>query len=379
MKIGILTQPLQSNYGGLLQAYALQAVLQRLGHNPVVLKRQNIDVYQISLASFVHAFKLAILRFVGSKVYTPKKESVAVVRQNTNLFVRQYINCSPNLCSTLELKAYAKKESFDAYVVGSDQVWRPRYSSFLTNYFLDFAENWSVKRIAYAASFGVDDWEFTPKQEIRCAALAKKFDAISVREYSGIMLCHDYLGVEATHVLDPTLLLSKDDYIKIVQDNNESKRDGNLFCYVLDKSADVSSAIDYIREKTGLKSFFTMPKRKLNRDNEEHHLEECIYPRVTEWLRSFMDAEMVVTDSFHGCVFSIIFNKSFWVIGNKERGLARFDSLLKSFGLNDRMVTVDRLSEVDLNSPIDWTAVEEKKKQLVDNSMVFLTKSLSPK
>ena len=376
MKIGILTQPLQSNYGGLLQAYALQTVLQRLGHDSIVLKRQNIDIYKISLSSFAHVFKFAVLRLVGSNVYRPRKESVDAVRQNTDLFIRQYINCSPNLCSTSELKAYAKKESFDAYVVGSDQVWRPRYSAFLTNYFLDFAENWSVKRIAYAASFGVDDWEFTPKQGKRCAALAKDFDAISVREYSGVKLCHDYLGVEATHVLDPTLLLSKDDYIKIVQDHNESKREGNLFCYVLDKSADVSSAIDYISEKTDLKSFFTMPNRKLNRDNEEHHLEECIYPRVTEWLRSFMDAEMVVTDSFHGCVFSIIFNKPFWVIGNKERGMARFDSLLSTFGLNNRMVSVDDISTIDVKAPIDWSKVEKTKKHLVDYSMSFLTNNL---
>lgn len=377
MKIGILTLKLGTNYGGILQAYALQTVLQRLGHNPVILQRHNVDLYKISLASAIHYCKLAIVRLMGTPIYIPKKQSLETIKRNTELFVNKYFNLSPYLRSTKELREYTKKEGFEAYVVGSDQVWRPRYSPCLSNYYLDFISEQDVKRIAYAASFGVDEWEYPHRHEKKCVPLAKQFDAISVREKSGIYLCRKYLRMEAIHVLDPTLLLSKDDYVKLVNDINEPKKDGTLFCYVLDDSNEMNSVITFVSKSTGYKPFYTMAKRKLNKENERHHLEDCVFPRVTEWLRSFMDAEMVVTDSFHGCVFSIIFNKPFWVVGNKSRGMARFDSLLSMFELQNRMISADNISKIDLKMPIDWNAVEEKKKKLIENSMNFLNQNLN--
>ena len=91
------------------------------------------------------------------------------------------------------------------------------------------------------------------------------------------------------------------------------------------------------------------------KDDVKNRMEACIYPSVTAWLRSFMDAEMVICDSFHGCVFSIIFNKPFWVLGNKGRGNARFSSLLKLFNLEDRFV--DARSQIDLEKKINWNSV----------------------
>ena len=100
---------------------------------------------------------------------------------------------------------------YDAFIVGSDQVWRPSYNQHLEQAFLNFTENWkNVKRIAYAASFGVDNWEFTKKQTKECKRLVQKFDFVSVREDTAVNLCKEHLGIEATHVLDPTLLLSAD-------------------------------------------------------------------------------------------------------------------------------------------------------------------------
>ena len=98
---------------------------------------------------------------------------------------------------------------FDAFVVGSDQVWRPRYNAYIPNLFLDFTEGMSVKRIAYAASFGTDQWEFSAEQTTISSFLAKKFDIVSVREASGIQLCKQNLGVDAIQVLDPSLLLRR--------------------------------------------------------------------------------------------------------------------------------------------------------------------------
>src|SRR5690606_24691445 len=126
---------------------------------------------------------------------------------------------------------------FCAYVVGSDQCWRPLYSPKISNYFLDFAENEKdIKRIGYAVSFGVSEWEFDKKNTERCALLAKKFDAISVREDSGIKLVKDYFDKDAVHVLDPTMLLQKEQYVKIASDEKQTKSPGNLKVYILDKT-----------------------------------------------------------------------------------------------------------------------------------------------
>jgi len=365
MKIGILTQPLQNNYGGLLQNYALQQVLKGMGHEvetidhgaKTVSKIHKLlyDIKKFLLHSFFHS------RYKKPS-YFPNIKEILIIRQNTDYFINKYINRTRVIHTSKEFDDIANSNKYNAYVVGSDQCWRPMYNGyFLLEMFLRFAEKQSnVKRIAYAASFGTDEWEFTPEKTLECAALIKKFDLITVREASGIDFCKKHLGVDATHVLDPTMLLNKEDYIKLVENENEPQSLGNLFYYILDPSNEKKALIDEVAEKNGLTPFTVMPKYQAeNRTKEDvkKRIEDCIFPTVTSWLRAFMDAEMVIVDSFHGAVFSIIFNKPFWVIGNSKRGNARFESLLGLYGLEDRMITPG--DSVDWGKTIDWKRVNK--------------------
>lgn len=363
MKLGIFTQPLHNNYGGLLQCFALQTVLKRMGHDAVVVRRD----YAKPKDSFKSRIKNFIKFCLG---YNFKYKRIGYY---TQYFVNKYIQPKTELLTTnSELKSYISKNHFDGYVVGSDQVWRPRYSPCITNYFLDFAENDSVRRIAYAASFGVDEWEFSVDVTPRCAQLAKKFDAVSVREVSAVGLCNTHLGVDAVQVLDPTLLLEKEDYISIVEAEQEPKSVGNLFCYVLDKADEKDQAIAQVADALHLQPFTCMPSLNATLDNLRKDVDACVFPPVTQWLRSFHDAEMVITDSFHGCAFSIIFNKPFWVIGNVARGMARFHSLLSIFGLESRLLDVNNLANVDWQTPIDWDKVNAIKHDWQEKSKEFL-------
>ena len=269
-----------------------------------------------------------------------------------------------------EFVKQASKEKYDAYVVGSDQCWRPCYNAFISSMFLDFVQDKQVKRIAYAASFGTDKWEFTPQQTSVCAPLAKKFDMVSVREDSGVKLCEEHLGVNAVHVLDPTMLLTKEDYVQLIEKEKEPKSDGTLFNYILDPDARKSAFIQKVAKAKGLKAFQVLPKCQTEtrtKNDVKNRIEDCVFPGVTTWLRAFMDAEMIIVDSFHGMVFSIIFNKPFWAIGNVSRGMSRFISLLKMFHLEDRLLDADLLDDVDFSKPIDWTMVngilEEKRRE----------------
>ena len=271
------------------------------------------------------------------------------------------------------MRSYAEKENFDAFVVGSDQVWRPCYNSSIERPFLAFAQGLPVKRISYASSFGVDFWEYTPQQTAVAVELIKGFDAVSVREESAVGLCKEYLQCDARLVLDPTMLLDKEKYEALVIAEGEPRSAGSLFTYILDNNADKQRIIEEIAVERCLQPFAIMPQRV---DAQSiRNIDNCVYPTVTAWLRAFMDADFVVCDSFHGAVFSIIFNKPFIVLANSARGNARFASLLALFGLGERMTDSSHYEEI-IHKEIDWQAVNKRKEGLRAESLMFLQNCL---
>lgn len=371
MKIGILTQPLHANYGGILQNYALQQVLKQVGHEVWTIDWESGS----GLRETLYRMKVLVLHTLSPNRfpplrYKPNDEERAVIQCNTNHFINTYINHTEAVHSYEGFVSQAEKGKYEAYVVGSDQCWRPCYNAFLPSMFLDFVQDKQVKRIAYAASFGTDKWEFTPQQTNVCAPLVKKFDLVTVREDSGAKLCKEHLGVDAVHVLDPTMLLTKEDYIQLIEKEKELKSDGTLFNYILDPDTKKTAFIQKVAKSKGLKAFQVLPKCQTEtrtKDDVKNRIGDCVFPGVTIWLRAFMDAEMTIVDSFHGMVFSIIFNKPFWTIGNVSRGMSRFTSLLRMFHLEDRLLDVDCLDNVDFSKPIDWIMVngilEEKRRE----------------
>lgn len=378
MRIGILTQPLYINYGGLVQCYALQTVLQRMGHETIVLQREFKREYSFK-GGCVYYAKHMVKLLIGKKTqwhYYVSQEKRDYIAKNTNKFIEKHINPRSKHCyTTEELKQEVACLGVDAIIVGSDQVWRPFYSPCQTNYFLDFlGDNKTVKRISYAASFGGDEWTFSDELTSKCGQLLKKFDAVSVREQSAIGLCKEHFGVDAVQALDPTLLLESGDYRRLVDVENQGR--GNLFCYVLDRSKEKKNVIDHIAKTMRMKPFYSMPELPDDVDNLYRNIEKCVYPPVENWLSAFMEAEMVLTDSFHGTVFSIIFNKPFWVVGNKDRGMARFESILSMFSLQDRLIAKESVKNVDLAAPIDWQKVNSKRILLQDVSKQFIIDSL---
>jgi hypothetical protein len=176
MKLGILTHALHNNYGGILQAYALRTILQKKGHDVEVIRRDYTYRKDTIFWNFARFIKNVIRICTGHKKYKYiSQKQWNIVSENTQYFIKKYINYNTSLIVTnLALKAYATKSGFDGYVVGSDQVWRPKYVPCITNYFLDFAENKKVKRVAYAASFGVDEWLFSKKITPKLSSLIKK-------------------------------------------------------------------------------------------------------------------------------------------------------------------------------------------------------------
>ena len=378
MKIGFLTQPLHDNYGGLLQAYALKEVLKELGHEVIIINRIYKSPIWRKYAS------IAKSKLIGRKLppnILTNKSLLNEVSAHTRKFREKYF---PELSDEIiDQKGMERLNSmgFDAYVVGSDQCWRPRYSPSIRNYFLDFAVNdKQVKRISYAASFGVSHWEFTEVDTERSKELLKKFDAISVREDSAIGLVRDKLNRDdAVHVLDPTMLLSVKQYSELVKAENIPISNGNLKVYVLDKTPEKDNLVEMLENKLQLKSFEVLPAKRLNEEKVTNsNINDFVFPNPAAWLRGFQDAKFVVTDSFHGTAFSILHNIPFIAIGNVARGMSRFQSLLKMFGLEDRLVTDINSVNIDnfAEKEIDWERVNDLLKKDREKAIKFLKEGL---
>lgn len=357
MKIGILSLVLHNNYGGILQAYALQTVLERMGHEVVVFNK----VIPIRKVRFQIILKRFVKKLLGYDivVFGERKEfrEAPIVNKNFLSFRKKYIH-EEFISNFNDIVNY----KLDCIVVGSDQVWRPKYFKEewlepMENAFLSFTRDWTIKRVSYAASFGTDSWEYTDFETDKIRESVKLFNAISVRESSGIPLLRKYLNVDSELVLDPTLLLSKNDYINLFKISNVKQSSGNLLVYLLDPTVRQKEMIKKIEESKGLTSF-SVNRRSISLTAP---IEQRILPSVESWLRGFYDAELIVTDSFHACVFSIIFGKPFVVFGNKERGISRLKSLLNKFCLTacliDENIDTNRMSNI-INQ-IDFSKVDE--------------------
>jgi len=354
-RIGIITHPLLINYGGLLQAYALQEVLRRMGHDP-----RTVDVTVTSRHRYKELLKpllLPLLSAIFPGRYTSSSHRDRFRRRHTERFVRDNIRLTVPVKTRADAEALAAYR-FDVCIVGSDQCWRAAQISDPWMHFLGFVPgDAATRRIAYAVSLGTDVWDYDPRQTALCKELAGRFDAISVRESSGVTLCREHLGVEAAHLLDPTMLLSADDYLKLADDDGIASAAPVVTSYILDPTPAKLAMADAAAARFGL------PVRRLtiryeHDDPEFSRLYAGAHIPVTQWLRSFADARFVVTDSFHGAVFAIIFNKPFLAVGNATRGMARFASLLGMFGLEDRLVGPDTAITIELLARhIDYTRV----------------------
>ena len=372
MRIGIITIVLNENYGGILQAYALQKVLKDMGHNVT-----HIDRWRGFHMTFWGKCLSYPKRFIQKHLFGKDiairpdvkiENDIKIISTHTRHFIDKHIK-------RIITKDFTniKRGDFDAFVVGSDQIWRARASRpQLNNVYLEFAKDWEVKRIAYAASFGTDEWEYTPEETTLCSNLIKLFNVVTVREKSAVSICKERYGINATFVLDPTMLVNRETYNKLFIDSGTPQSDGELFCYILDKSNEKDTLITDIANKTGYKPFYVNSKYQ----DITAPIAERIQPKVEEWLRAFYDAKFVITDSFHACVFSIIYNKPFIVYKNETRGNTRFDSLLQTFNLEDRAFTKERDTALILNSQIDWSAINKTLQTLKESSYKILKSSL---
>lgn len=378
-RLSVISHPFRGNYGGMLQAYALQEVLKRLGGSVRVL-----DLEEAAFAGELGMKRVRRLCFIARLL---RRMGLRMKRRHVRAFqLRMGREFAARFVERAPLGPdQAAWESFfadtDACIVGSDQVWRAgeaRGCSDVPFFFLKYAPAAvRARSISYAASFGTDVWEGTPDETAESAALLRDFRAVSVREHSGIALCRDALGrSDALQMPDPTLLAEEHDYRRIIESAgvDPSPSRPYLVDYILDAAPEKRRLIRTAAQAAELQDTRALMFTRTGR------ADGAMQPySVGEWLHTIRHAALMVTDSFHGCVFSIIFNTPFICIPNGARGNSRFETLLRTYGLEDRILSPDA-TEADIArlcaAPIDWATVNARRAAERERGLRFLRDTL---
>jgi len=339
------------NFGAVLLSYATQKLLLRLELTPYILNYN---------PEFKNYWRISRIRGM-------------IAGMNFIRFRYSFLNTT-RVYWNLESLRGANKD-FGTFLFGSDQIWR--YAIINGNYgiyFGKFAAD-SKRLAAYAASFGKDKWDEAPESATKdISRLLKRFSAVSVREESGVKICADSFGVKAEAVLDPTLLLSAEDYAPII--DTAGVKTG--FKYVAKAYLDNSPLCAAISDAVAK----TFPEKEINilcRMVGLFGKLRPIYRPVADWLALIRDAEFVITDSFHCSVFAILFRKQFVCIATKERGNSRLENLFDKLGIQSRLVySPSSVSEL-LKTPIDFDDVFARLDRERVRCIDFLKNSLSTK
>lgn len=371
MKVAILTIRIHSNFGYIMQLYALQKAIEEIGHEAytIYLKLEPLTIKQ----RIIYLAKSYVAKYILRRQTTPirkypTKRQMKLMDVNTWDFINKHCKLTKYLTSTDQLSELAN--AYDAFIVGSDQVWRLEYSADIPSYFFSFLPD-GKKRIAYAASFGISENDYGEELTQTCRSLLSKFTAVGVREKTAVKLCDDVFGVKAEQVLDPTLLLTKEDYLQLIEGDkiDDVPTTPFLLLYVLDTASEKTEIARKMATVKGLKIYQIKPL-------DFHvvgsrHVKDCIYPHISTWLYAFSHASYIITDSFHGTAFSIIFEKPFMTFGNAKRGLDRMVSLLDMCNLKERLH-----GESFIDEEINYEAIIRKVEIEREKSRNFLISNM---
>ena len=345
-KIGTITFHWATNYGAVLQSYAMQKKLREIGYNTEII---NYEPFTEKIFQLLDIIK-------NHKYDQIKKE------KELRKFRKEQLLTSPKYYSNRSLRRCS--DEYSAIIVGSDQVWNISFTLYselkpTLSYFLNFAGN-KTRKIAYAASIGANN--VSEKYKNLVLPELKRFNYISMREESGLNIIKG-MGIECELVCDPVVLLDKKEYCALIEGKTFERE--KVFVYILHNNQKVAvDIVDYVKSVFGML------------DSGKQDSSYGMY----EWLYKIKNAEYVISNSFNGIAMALIFNKPFIAIPVENSEMNdRITTLLKSVDLLDRVINTFCKDTIDfvLSSRIDWNDVNKKMEELRNKGIVFLSRSLS--
>lgn len=357
MKIGILTFHFSANYGALIQAYALRQFLRSEGHDAEFINYQphhlESGIFRIGLSKSVLRANAKSAFLLGTQLRARTLHRVSLARLED--FKRQCLGVdSPPLRRPEDVSTTVA--GCNLIVVGSDQIWRPSEQYGLdATYFADFPCG-NTRRVSYAASWGAA--QPPPQYHAKIASLTNNLDALSVREGSGAAFLAKLTGREVECVPDPTILL--DSFAQVTESSAPPPAAGQIFSYVLRSNSGVSTICRTLAAQLGCNVFSGL--NLLRRWNEPGAIVEG---GPAEWLANIAASQLVLTNSFHATLLSVLFNRRFVALelpGSKAALSERLRGMLQQVGLQDRLIKpydID-LARAFAGRPIDWQPVNAR-------------------
>ena len=374
MKIGIVTWFHYRNYGTVLQAYALQKFLKSNGYNCVL-----VNYIPINNKTFIEKIKSGNLKHrIASKIESCRykflepniKEMILERNRAFENFVAYNIDFTQKSQTSSEL--FKLNETIDCFICGSDQIWNPE--NFNGVYYLNFVND-KNKKISYAPSFGVSHIPTSKIEEIR--QLVNKFDWLSVREDRGVSILKELTQKDVEVVVDPTLLLSKTDWGQVSVNPNISE--DYILCYFLGDRKEYWKAVENLQKMTTYRVII-IPAR-FNAYLQKYEIRTSTSPE--EFIGLIKNAKIVLTDSFHGVIFSLKFERDFYVFKrfkdkDKRSQNSRIYNILKMLNLEGRLIDSNVLKDYKDNYSIEnYGEINKVLSRKIDDSTAFLTKSLN--
>lgn len=388
-KIGFITIQ-QANFGSVLQTFATSFILKKMGYHPVLIDYQYPTDYHRKNAMgreakryvaplikrlWKNVFKYTYRLLHGMPIGQSSYQNW--VNQKTNKKFLQFqsqiekTNVSYDMVSIIE-----NPPVFDIYMTGSDQTWNPRYYANDYSFLLNFAPD-DKPKIAYAASYGTS--EFYPQYAVDYAKYLKRYDAISTRESTGVRITKELAGIKAVHCCDPTLLLTKEEWMKFAVKENPIKEKYVLVyiqAYAINPYPYADKLVRRVKKIVGAKKVVVL-------NSEIYEIAKGFKPMIgagpSDFLRLFADASFIICCSFHSVAFSINFRKPFYAIaGDVPTKDNRQSDIIDTLGLQSRVKTVgDKLPNSFEELVLDYTPYEDRIEKFRKQSFEYLKKVLA--
>ena len=370
-KVGILTFQNAHNYGAVLQLYALKTFLCKNGYDAKAINYINKCIEKnypkFPIIEIKTDRKLSIIKSILMLPITIVKNLYAL-RQYRIKYKKftKFINQLTDSKKISNLREIDCSKEYHAFVCGSDQIWNPTLTGGLDGaYFCDFDSD--AIKIAYSASMGLK--KLPPKEELSFQRMINNFDYVGVRENSLKEYISKFSNKDVEVTVDPTLLLEKEDYIHMTKENKNGRY---IFLYSLIEDKKLYSIADKLSKKLNI----PIVELRYNKLYSHRKYIQVADSGPEEFLSFIKNAEIVITNSFHGTIFSIMFEKKFYTVFN-EWGSSRLETLLINVGLKDRCISF--FEEIDVDNAIEYDKVKSKLKDLRKKSAVFLLESLKGK
>lgn len=350
LDVGIMGWWYNANYGGVATYYALHQLLRSKGYSVLMIDNPIKGGTPFYSQGDTMPYRFALKHYNCSKRYTA--------------YDLRALNAH---CST--------------FIVGSDQMWNYWLRDITGKaFYLEFATS-DKKKIAYGASFG-NRYTVPEVWRSQTAYYVQQFDYVSVREDYAVDMAREFYDIEAKHVIDPVFLCEKEEYYKIIAESKCIVNEAYICCYILNPTEEKRKIIQFVSEKLNMPvkiildasvGAFEENKRKMGLDGVIDNVEE------EDWMYYIKNSSYVISDSFHGVCFSIIFEKAFLCLANPERGIQRFTSLLGMLNIKNRLVS--SLKEVQANTwlldEIEYTPINEIINRKKEDSLKWLMEALT--